>query len=147
MCSPSGFFHNKLYLTQNNFGPLNDHMITQFSSLVTIITGRDQRWHFAATRNVTVAIVETIVIVVYLPYQIAHNYFRALWYKRVSKMTQLANSGFLAAKIDSIQPNSKLYIQKIITYPPGRTCPLGMEAKYRKTLLYSSLMVKKSERR
>ena len=36
-------------------------------------TGRAQRWHFPVTCNVVVAIVETIVIVAYLPYQIAQN--------------------------------------------------------------------------
>ena len=62
MGSPSLFFiSNRFYRTLNNFGNLNDHIITEFS------------W-VAMTCNVIVAIVKTIVIVAYLPYQSTQNY-------------------------------------------------------------------------
>ena len=37
-------------------------------------TDRTQYWHLAVTCNVTMAIVNTIVIVAYLPYQITQNW-------------------------------------------------------------------------
>ena len=62
------FHFSRLYRAQNNFGPLNNHIITEFTWVVTVVTG--QPWHFAVTCNVTVAIAKTIVIAGYLPYQI-----------------------------------------------------------------------------
>ena len=56
-------------LTQNNFGPLNDHIITEFSWVVTMAPAVPS----TDTCNVTVSIVKTIVIVAYLPYQTKQN--------------------------------------------------------------------------
>ena len=38
-------------------------------------TGRAQYWHLAEAYNIIVAIVKTIVILAYLPYQITQNQF------------------------------------------------------------------------
>ena len=65
------------YKTQNNFGPLNDHIITDFFMGCYYGTGRAQYWHLAVTCNITVAVVKTIEIMAYLLYQ--HKvYHRAL---------------------------------------------------------------------
>ena len=68
----------RIYLTQTKFAPLNDHMIAEFPWVVTMVTGCAQHWHLAVTCNVTVAIVKTIVIAAYLPYQITQINLRAL---------------------------------------------------------------------
>ena len=71
MWNPSPFFiSNRFYKTQNN-GPLNDHIITEFSWVVTMapaVPNTDiMRWHVT---NITVAIVKTTEIVAYLLYQV-----------------------------------------------------------------------------
>ena len=67
------FITNGLYRTQNNFGLLNDHIITEFSWAVTMVTGHAQHCHLAVTCPVTVANVKVIVIAAYLPYQMTQN--------------------------------------------------------------------------
>ena len=52
---------------------LNDYMITEFSWVVTMVTGRALYWHLVVTCKVTVAMVKPIVIVAYLPNQITQN--------------------------------------------------------------------------
>ena len=72
MWRPSLFFiSNRFYRTQNNFDPLNDHIIAEFSWIVTVAPA--VHWHFAVTSNVTVAIIKTIVTEAFLTYQITHN--------------------------------------------------------------------------
>ena len=53
---------------QNNFGSLKDHMIKEFSWVVTMFSGGAQHYHLAVNCNVTVATVTTIVTVAFLPY-------------------------------------------------------------------------------
>ena len=73
MWSPSFLFiSNRFYGTQNNFGPLNDHIITELFWVVTMAPPA-KHWHLTVNCNVTVAIVKTIVIVAYLPYQITRS--------------------------------------------------------------------------
>ena len=78
--SPSLFFiSNRFYQTRNNFGPLSDHIFTEFSWVVTldpaVLSVDILRW---PTYNITVAIVKTIEMVAYLLYQITQNNPRAL---------------------------------------------------------------------
>ena len=57
------FISNRFYRLQNNVASLNNHIVTEFSLVITMVIGK-------MTGYVTVAIVKTIVIVAYLPYQI-----------------------------------------------------------------------------
>ena len=71
MWNPSVFFiSNKFYRTQNKFGPLNNHMFTEFSLVVTMVTGNAQHCHLVVTSLVTVVTIKKIVNAGYLPYQI-----------------------------------------------------------------------------
>ena len=73
MWNPSVFLiSNRLYKTQNNFYPLNDHTIKEFSWVVKMapaVPSTDILWWPVTP----VAIVKTIEIVAYLPYQIPQN--------------------------------------------------------------------------
>ena len=74
MWNPSLFFiSNAFHRTQNNFSPLNDHKIKEFSWAVTMVTCHAQHCHLAVTCPVTVVTVKTIEIAGYLPYQITQN--------------------------------------------------------------------------
>ena len=138
MWSPSSLFiSNRFYRTQNNFGPSNDHMITEFSWVVTMATDRAQYWHLAVTCNISVAIVKTIVIVAYLPYQITSNQLKGfviqtnceddtnrllslysdailcvMWIIYRSHRRAGHGTNFLTAVTYSRESNSKLYVQK-----------------------------------
>ena len=75
MWSPSLIFiSNRFYKTQNNFGPLNSHLITEFSWVVTMAPAVHSidilRW---PETSHAVAILKTIEIVAYLLYQITQN--------------------------------------------------------------------------
>ena len=79
MWIPSLFFiSGSFYRMQYNFGPLNDHMITEFSWVVTMVTGHAQHCHLLVTCPVTVTTANTVVIVCYLTYQITQNWFLGL---------------------------------------------------------------------
>ena len=67
------FISNRFYRTHNNFGSLNDHMITEFSWIATMVIGRARHCHLAVTSPFTVTTVKTIVIASYLPYQVAQK--------------------------------------------------------------------------
>ena len=85
MWSPSLFFiSNRFYKTQNNFGPLNEHIFTEFSWVVTMapaVSSTDiLRWpvtsQWPSSRRLKLKIIP-----------------RALLYERVVKITQIEYSG------------------------------------------------------
>ena len=81
------FISNRFHGTQNNFGPLNDHIISEFSQVVIMVTGHAQHCHLAVTCPVTVATVKTIAIAGYLPSKVTQNHISGIsninaWLKR-----------------------------------------------------------------
>ena len=93
MWSPSLLFiYNIFYRTESNFGPLKrSHHYGIFIGCHHG-TGRVHHWLLAVTLSITMAIVKTIVIVGCLSYRSRKISPRALWYKRLVKMTQIAYS-------------------------------------------------------
>ena len=67
------FILNRFYRTQNNFGSLNYHIIAEFSLVVTMAPTMPSTDFLQWPVTSPVAIVMTIVIEAYLPYQITHN--------------------------------------------------------------------------
>ena len=58
LLSISDMFHG----AQNNFGPLNHHIINEILWVITMVTGHAQHGHLVVTRFVSVATAEKIVI-------------------------------------------------------------------------------------
>ena len=99
MWNPSLFFiSNRFYKTQSNFGPTNDHIITEFSWVVTMapavpssdILGWPVTSQWPSSRRLKLWRICFIRKHKINP--------RALWYERVVKMTQMAYSGLFWAQ-------------------------------------------------
>ena len=72
------FISNMFHKTQNNVGPLHDHINKEFSLLIAMVTGHAQHCHLAMTYPVIVATIKLIVrIAGYLPYQITESQFQS----------------------------------------------------------------------
>ena len=94
MWNPSFFFiSNRLFNTQNNFGPLNDHIITEFSWVVTMgpaVPSTDiLRWPVTSQWPSSWRL--KLWRICYIRQHKINP--RALWYEQVVKMTQIAHSG------------------------------------------------------
>ena len=87
-------------MTQNNFSPLNDPMIKEFSWVVTMVPGHVQHCHLAVTCPVTVATAKTIVIAGHLHIRLHKINFQVFVIKQVMKTTQIGYCGSFRCKFE-----------------------------------------------